>query len=122
MMHSQVVGLINMCIEQNMGITIKLSDSAKICFKTCAYFTDKVALREMKITLKIASIETARINLERKIELRKEYVGKYPNRAANDSDKMIFIDECGFDTYLRLKKARLRRGTRANVIVPSIRG
>lgn len=121
---TQVLNYIEEYIEANPGITVKniqtkLRDDKNVVISPT---TIHAGLRELKITLKLASVEVAQMNSERTIMLRKAYALEFPSWASQSREKLIFIDECGFNLHLRRSQARSRRGARARVIVPSIRG
>lgn len=120
----QVMDYIEECVERNPGITLKNIQRYLRTEKDVMLSTTSVqnGLRELKITLKLASIEVAQMNSERTIQLRKVYALDFPNWGTQSRDKLIFIDECGFNLHLRRSQARSQRGKRAHVVVPSVRG
>ena len=63
-----------------------------------------------------------RVNSEESIQRRVTYARFFTNNAPLNRDNCIFIDESGFNLHLRRSKARSRVVTRANIIVPTVRG
>ena len=54
--------------------------------------------------------------------MRKEYALWFNNHFNNDFSKAVFIDESSFNLHLKRSHARSKKGTRAIVTVPTIRG
>lgn len=112
-------------VERNPAITLKnikrkLQEERNLTLSKSAIHNGLVAL---KITLKMASVEMAKMNSARTIELRKTYALDFPNWATQHTrDKIVFIDECGFNLHLRRSQSRSRRGSRARVVVSAVRG
>lgn len=80
------------------------------------------ALAHLEITLKKSRRELARVNEPATIEARKRFALEFAANAPQDRAKCIYIDECGFNLHLTRSQARSRRGTRARVVVPTVRG
>lgn len=120
----EVLAMIEACVERNPGVT--LVEIKRLLFQQNNINISKSSidrgLRELKVTLKLASFEVDRVNEPRTIELRKIYATDISRRCQESRQKMIFIDECGFNLHLRRKQARSRQNTRATVIIPTVRG
>jgi hypothetical protein len=56
------------------------------------------------------------------LQARKAYAQKFINEAPADRRRIIWIDECGFNLYLRRKFGRSRRGDWASLTVANNRG
>ena len=76
----------------------------------------------VKKTMKLTHRELDRVNSSEKILLRKEYASWFNNHFNNDFSKAVFIDESSFNLHLKRYHARSKKGTRAIVTVPTIRG
>lgn len=79
-------------------------------------------LRTLLITCKRSHRELDRVNQDSYIEQRKNYSLWVHDTFSTDYSAMIFVDESSFNLHLRRQQARSRRGTRANIIVPVVRG
>lgn len=79
-------------------------------------------LQELKITMKQTHRELDRVNAFENIQLRKKYALWFNNHFNNDFSRAVFIDESSFNLHLKRSCARSRRGTRAIVTVPTVRG
>ena len=119
-----VLQLIEAAVEEEPGITLrgiqdKLSSQHNIVVSITAVAN---GLKTLKITLKKASIEIDRMNCENSIERRKQYAIDFRLSVPQQHEFLVFIDETGFNLHLRRTRARSRRGTRAIVTVPTVRG
>ena len=78
-------------------------------------------LKELKIALKMVSIEEDRMNSASSIENRRQYASEFAIGFLNKKKKILFIDECGFNLHLRRSQARAKVGERVYVVVPTVR-
>jgi len=95
--------------NQNENLTISLT-------------TINNALEKIMITIKKPHIELVRVNEDHYIDQRKTYALWFNEMFANGYEKAIFVDESPFNLHLKRSIARSKKGTRANVKVPTIRG
>lgn len=79
-------------------------------------------LEILKVTFKRASKEIDKVNSPITIQKRKIYAIDFSNNAPENKSRCIFIDECGYNLHLRRGGAWSKKGTRANIILPAIRG
>lgn len=79
-------------------------------------------LRDLKITMKLSHREIDRVNLPEKIILRKEFALWFNDFFNSDFSTAIFIDETSFNLHIKRSKARSKKGTRALINVPAVRG
>lgn len=98
-------------IEEYVGNGFTISQSS-IC----------KCLQELRITLKLMHHEIERVNEPDILQKRKEYSLWFNNYFNNDYSGAVFIDEAGFNLHLRRSYARARRGERANIRIPTVRG
>ncbi|KAG0435244.1 hypothetical protein DMUE_4816, partial [Dictyocoela muelleri] len=94
-------------IENKFSISLSLESIRRII---CA----------LKITLKKISYTSTNINSESSKSKRQLYAQNFMN--IEDTFVKIFIDESGFNLYLRRTLGRSSRGNPASAIVPSTRG
>ena len=80
------------------------------------------ALEKMMITLKVGSKLIDRVNSESTLILRADYARNFNMNAPIDRNKCIFVDESGFNLHLRPSKARSKKGLRALIPIPTVRG
>jgi len=119
-----IVKQIEELIERNPCITLKkiaskISEEHKVNLSTTSIFH---ALKSLKITLKNANKNLDRMNSPSTIEQRKVYAIKYSQDAPQARERIVFIDESGFNCHLRRTKARSKINTSAHVIIPTVRG
>uniref|UniRef100_A0A914X175 Tc1-like transposase DDE domain-containing protein n=1 Tax=Plectus sambesii TaxID=2011161 RepID=A0A914X175_9BILA len=79
-------------------------------------------LVKLKITLKKCHHELDRVNSAATIASRQAYALDFSTHALENKAKCIFIDESSFNLHLQRTKAHSRRGTRTNIILPTVRG
>jgi transposase len=123
-MTEEILNIIDSVITHNPGITLKgisriLNNDHGI---TLSKSSVGRGLDRLGITLKDCSKVLDRVNSEDTLRKRREYAEIFINNAPRDPSKLIYIDESGFNLHLRRKKARSRRGTRASVVIPTVRG
>ena len=110
-------------VENNHFITLKKMKTllaAKDIFISQASIFN--ALQKLKLTLKLARCEVDRMNAPEIIAKRKVYARHFHRHSPPDKKKCIFVDECGYNLHLRRKFARSKSNTRANVVIPTVRG
>ncbi|KAI5153793.1 hypothetical protein ENBRE01_3261, partial [Enteropsectra breve] len=90
--------------------------------KTLSLSSVDNAFRTLMITLKKASIVLDRVNSPETLDLRAANASYFNRFSPEDKARCIFIDESGFNNHLRRTQARARRGARASITVPTIRG
>lgn len=111
-------------VERDPGITLKnikkkLFEETNVSLSISSINN---GLRELKITLKLASAELDRMNNPRTLELRQKYAREFTQWVPQQREKLIFIDECGFNLHLRRSQARSKIGSRARIVLPTVRG
>ncbi|KAF7692240.1 hypothetical protein CDIK_2417 [Cucumispora dikerogammari] len=97
---------------------IKLTESEEFTISTT---TVDRALRELKITLKKIHLELGRVNSFEKILARKEYALWFNNKYISDYSNVVFVDESSFNLHINRSQGRSRSGSRANLIIPTVR-
>ena len=120
----QVLSLIEFYIESQPGITLKAIKTKLLRENEINISTSCIeyGLRKLKITFKMASIEIERKNDSRTLGLRQKYAQDFTKWIPQQGEKLIFIDECGFNLHIRRTQARSRQGTRAHIVLPTVRG
>jgi transposase len=116
--------LIESIVDSNPSITLKdikriLIDENNV--EPSKSTIDRI-LKTIGVTLKSSYKLLDRVNYQQTIELRSIYSNYFLDNKPRDNKKIIFLDESGFDLHLRRNKARSKRGQRASVIVPTVRG
>jgi len=104
-------------IEIKRSLESKRSDGFTISMSTI-----NACLKELKITVKLAHRELDRVNSTDKIILRKDYSLWFNNYFNSDYSRAVFIDESSFNLHLKRSHARSKKGTRAIITVPTVRG
>lgn len=99
-----ILNKIEQIVEENSCTTLKT-------------IREKISETE-HVELSISSIR----NSLSTIEDRKIYALHFSRNAPQLRQKIIFIDESGFNCHLRRTKARSKINTPARVIVPTVRG
>lgn len=115
---------IELLIEYSPAITLneiktKILDTYFVNVSLSSIF---YAINDLRITLKDSRKILDRVNAESTIQQRFEYSTFFLENAPEDKNKCIFIDESGFNLHLRRRKARSRRGQRAPLTIPAVRG
>ena len=80
------------------------------------------ALKVLRITLKNATINVDRMNCISTIEKRQQYAINFSQNAPETREKIVFIDESGFNCHLRRTKGRSKINIPAHIILPTVRG
>ena len=125
--NEDILNKIENIVESNGSLTLKeiktklLTSLNNFNFQISLNTIDR-CLQKIGISLKNNHKELYRVNLPDKIELRKEYSLWFNNFFLGDYRKIIFIDETSFNLHLRRTRSRSKIGTRANVMVPTVRG
>lgn len=119
-----VLNLIETLIEENPCTTLsnikrKICEIKQINMSKTSVFN---GLKQLCITLKNATMNFDRLNCENTIKLRQTYALHFSQHAPQPADKLVFIDESGFNYHLRRTKARSKVNTAAHVIIPTARG
>jgi transposase len=84
--------------------------------------TVSLSLTKCGFTFKLVrALPTAR-NTPEAIISRRQYAEMFLRDAPADQRNIIWVDECGFNLYLRRKHGRARIGQRATITVPNNRG
>jgi len=96
-------------IENHPGFIISLSSI-------------NLALEKLIITIKKSHRELEKVNEEHYIKLRQEFAIWFNERFPNEFDEAIFVDESPFNLHLKRQQARSKKGTRANIRIPTVRG
>lgn len=119
-----ILDKIEKIVEENPCITLKMiqskisnAEQIQLCLASISN-----ALKQLKITLKCASMEVDRRNSIKTLEERKSYALHYSINAPEEREMNIFIDESGFNYHLRRTMARSKINTPAKVILPTVRG
>ena len=89
---------------------------------TLSLTTVNNALQKLMVTVKKPHRELQRVNEQSYIEKRKLYAIWFNEMFKRGYENAFFVDESPFTLHLSRQIARSRRGQRANVIVPTIRG
>jgi transposase len=120
-LNNQVLMMIEECIKINPAITLKdikrdLRDEygLNLC-ETSIY-------KGIGLLDKNARKVLDRVNNEEIKIKRQNYSFNFLINAPSDPKKIIFIDESGFNQHLRRSKAWSKKGTRAQLTVPIVRG
>lgn len=79
-------------------------------------------LSSLLITTKKASPCLLRVNEEATLTKRADFASFFAREAPEDKNKCIFIDESGFNYHLRRFMGRSKKGTRAVIPIPTVRG
>lgn len=121
---SEVLDGIEAIVEENSSYTIEdirrlLNERKGV---TLSKSTVDNGLRSLMITLKRGSLVLDRVNSDETIERRMRYASMFTSESPEDKAKCIFIDESGFNYHMTRGQARSKRGARAFVPVPTIRG
>lgn len=87
-----------------------------------AVTTINKALQLLKITCKRTTKVLEKVNDPISIQKRMSYAIDFSRNAPASKEKCIFIDECGYNLHLRKTIARSKKGSRAIVEVPTVRG
>jgi len=121
---SDILNEVEKLVEANPCITLKkiatqISENKNITLSTTSIFN---ALKSLRITLKNATINFDRMNSLCTIDKRKQFAIQFSQNAPQSREKIVFIDESGFNCHLRRNKARSKVNTPAHVLVPSVRG
>ncbi|KAF7686588.1 hypothetical protein CDIK_3120, partial [Cucumispora dikerogammari] len=98
----------NLVLSEPLGFTISLTSIDK-------------AFKKLKITLKKVHRKLDRVNCPEKVLSRKEYALWF-NNYINDYTKVVFVDESSFNLHICRSQGRSTVGTRATVVLPTIRG
>jgi transposase len=118
------LNIIDSIIRYNPGITLK--EISRILFNDYTITLSKSSIDRgislLGITLKDCSKILDRVNSENILTKRREYAENFTKNAPKDPKKLIYIDESGFNLHLRRKRARSKRGSRASIIIPTVRG
>lgn len=121
---NQVLNEIETICTQNPSCTLKTirnmlerQTSIRLSFGSVGKSLDS-----LKITLKKSTTIHNLVNSPQTIERRLTYANNFSNNAPREPKKCIFIDESRFIYHLRRKQARSKKGTRAVVRIPSVRG
>lgn len=122
--NTTLLNKIEQLVEENPSITLKkiremILDSEHVQLSISSI---RNGLKSLRITLKCASLEVDRRNSPRTIEERKEYALYFSQHAPELRQRIIFIDESGFNCHLRRTMARSKINTPARVTVPTVRG
>jgi transposase len=122
--NGDILRIIDGIVSTNPGITLKgicglLEGSHGIVISKS---TVDRALKTLKVTLKTSCKVLDRVNSEDTIEKRYAYASHFIESAPRDGRKLIFVDESGFNLHLRRNKARSKKGERAPVVIPTVRG
>ena len=72
--------------------------------------------------MKLVHRELDNVNSIQKILLRKDYALWFNNSFSNDFSRIVFIDESSFNLHLQRSYGRSKKGDRANVVTPTVRG
>lgn len=80
------------------------------------------ALNRMDFTVKILRAIPISRNCSEVIQVRKDHAQEFLNNSPADRRNSIWVDETGFNLYLRHKYGRARKGGRAIVMVTNNRG
>lgn len=104
----QILEQIETIVESEPGITLKnirkkLFEQFNVMLALSTIFN---GLKELKITLKMASIEMDRMNSASAIENRRQYASQFAIWSPQQKEKMIFIDEYGFNLHLSVHKSQ----------------
>lgn len=98
-----ILGKIERIVEENHNITLKCiqqmiseSDNLKLSFGSL-----RNALKSMRITSKRTVFDVDRLNAPLTVEQRKEYALNFAQNAPPERQRIIFIDESGFNYHLR---------------------
>ncbi|XP_037808318.1 uncharacterized protein LOC119601452 [Lucilia sericata] len=123
-LNTEILNKIEEIIERNSSITLKGIREKILEIHNVDLSTTSIhnALKTLRITLKTATINIDRINCDTTIQRRIPYALNFAQNAPDIREKIIFIDESGFNYHLRRNKARSRVNTAAHVIVPTVRG
>lgn len=121
---TDILDFIEKTVEANPCITLnnirrKIMESLHI---TLCVSTINNGLKRLRITLKSISTEVDRLNAAETILERKTYAKRFTRFAPSARERIIFIDECTFNSQLRRRKARSRVNTPALVVIPTVRG
>lgn len=90
--------------------------------KNLSLSTIKNGLAKLAITIKKASYTLEKVNNEETLTKRADYASFFSIEAPNDKSRCLFIDESGFNYHLRRSRARSKKGSRAIVPIPNVRG
>jgi len=80
------------------------------------------ALHNLRITLKRFTRILDRVNSPETLKKRKDYAEDFIHNAPNTNKNCIFIDESGFNLHLSRSTGRSRKGVRASITLPTVRG
>ena len=113
-------------ISENPGLTLMEIKSAVEALHQGQFqisiSTINRCLSDLLITVKRAHRELDRVNLATTISARKEYALWFNNYSSVDFANIVFVDESSFNLHCQRSQARSKKGTRANVVIPTIRG
>lgn len=123
-LNAVILNKIQQIVEENPCITLKnirekISETEHVELSISSI---RNGLKRLRITLKCTSLHVDRRNSLSTIEDRKIYALHFSRNAPQLRQKIIFIDESGFNCHLRRTKARSKINTPARVIVPTVRG
>jgi transposase len=120
----EILRMIDDIVDSNPVITLKdihkvLSERNNI---NISKSTVDNALKALKVTLKNSSKILDKVNAGETIEMKSVFSSYFLDNSPRDRRKLIFIDESGFNLHLRRSKARSKKGKRAQVVIPTVRG
>jgi transposase len=115
---------IEQIVEENPAITLKnirskILESENVDLSLVSINN---GLKRLRITLKNATKEVELRNAQTTLDARKTYALHFSNNGPREHQKIIFIDESGFNYHLRRTKGRSKVNTPARVTVPAVRG
>lgn len=114
---------IEQLVESNPQATLKqIKHDLEISNIFLSISSISTALAKLCITVKKCHTEIDRVNTPLTIANRRNYALNFVNCAPTDMRKCIYIDESGFNLHLHRAQARSKKGTRAKIILPTIRG
>lgn len=120
-----VLNTIENIVEANPDYTlkqIKNSVAEIIPNNSISLSTVNNALQFLLITVKKAHRELNKVNLPDYIEKRREYAIWFNSTYGLDCSNVIFVDESPFNLHMQRMQARSKKGTRANLAIPTVRG
>lgn len=122
-LNNNILEKIEKLVEENPCIKLKnISEKIRESGVQLSLTSINNALKKLRITLKCASINIEQLNSPETIQKRKLYAINFTDHAPQAREKIIFIDESGFNYHMRPTKARSKANTSAYIILPTVRG
>lgn len=123
-MNTEMIQFLENLVEENNQFTLVdyqdrllMKYGVLVCISTI-----HKSLFKLKITLKKASKKLLSVNTERSIQLRYDFAIDFTQNAPQNKRNCIYLDESGFNSHLRKGTARSKKGVKAVVTVPAVRG